>query len=133
MDGCRCTQYPHSLLFTCSFVLDCCHCYQCQANQKTHERLERTLFNQTKQNRMRMFEEIPYEQYENKQITYLSPVGFLQKEVCLRFCFSVPDMGTYSPLMRSITFSCFTPNQVMQAAAAGHMLVKNIFDNFLVF
>ena len=53
---------------------------------KTHKRLKRVLFNQTKQDRMQIFKEIPFfkamnNAKTNKLLMFLSPVGFLQKEV----------------------------------------------------
>ena len=54
---------------------------------KTHKRLK-TLFNQTKQDRVRIFEEIlyfkatSYNTKTSKQFTYLLPIGFLQKKKC---------------------------------------------------
>ena len=50
---------------------------------KAHKRLERMLFNQAKQDRTRIFEEILFSKLRTIQkqtLSFLSPVGFLRKE-----------------------------------------------------
>ena len=68
---------------------------------KTYRRFKRTLFNQTKPDRMRIFEEILFFKAENttiennnnnnkqtnKSLILLSPVGFLQKKVGTRLTY----------------------------------------------
>ena len=57
--------------------------------RKTHRRLKRTIFNQTKRDRMRIFEEILFfkatdNTKTNKSVIFLSPAGSLQTEVGTR-------------------------------------------------
>ena len=59
-------------------------CQHSEKTFKTHKRLKRTLFNHTKQRQDANFQGNSlfqsYVQYKNKQMTYLLPVGFSQKE-----------------------------------------------------
>ena len=57
---------------------------------KTHKCLKRMLFNQTKRDRIQIVEGILMFKATNdtkRQITYLLPVGFLQKDVCVSLTF----------------------------------------------
>ena len=56
---------------------------------KTHKRIKRMLFNQAKQDRKQIFKEMLFfkainNTKTNKSLIFLSPVGFLQKEVSTR-------------------------------------------------
>ena len=60
---------------------------------KSHKRLKRTLINQIKQDRVRVFEEILFlkatnDTKTNKSLIFLSAVGFLHEEVGTRLTFN---------------------------------------------
>ena len=58
---------------------ECAQSYAGNEHPKTHKRFKRTPFSQTKQDRMRIFEEIVffhcYEQCKNKSLIFLPPVA----------------------------------------------------------